>query len=124
MAAALMHRRRNGPEPAEYVDVGLRRRLLRRGRWQVRIAGRDVLVLASPLRVWAVEDRCPHQGKSLAGCVVNRTALTCPFHGRIFDLRDGHPLPSRSDPSATGEPLTVFAAIRKGARLLIGLPGR
>ena len=119
-----MHRRRNRPKPAEYVDIGLRRRLLRRGRWQVRIAGRDLLVLASPLRVWAVEDRCPHQDKSLATCAVRGTALTCPFHGRTFDLRDGHPLPSRSDPFATGEPLIVFAAIRKGARLLIGLPGR
>jgi 3-phenylpropionate/trans-cinnamate dioxygenase ferredoxin subunit len=119
-----MRRNRNGAEPTEYVDVGLRRRLLGRGRWRVRIAGRDVLVLASPFRVWAVEDSCPHQGMSLAKCTVHGTALTCPFHGRTFDLRDGHPIPSRSDPSATGRPLTVFSAVRKGARLLIGLPPR
>lgn len=117
-----MRRYRNGAEPTEYVDVGLRRRLLRRGRWKVRIAGHDVLVLASLFRVWAVEDSCPHQGRSLAGCAIRGTALTCPFHGRTFDLRDGHPIPSRSDPLATGQPLKVFSAIRKGARLLVGLP--
>lgn len=117
-----MRRHRDGPPPSEYVDVGLRLRRLQCGRWKVRIDGRDVLVSASPFRVWAFEDRCPHRGLPLDDGVVRGRTLTCPFHGRTFDLRDGHPLPSRGDPLAVGNPLTVLSVIRKGARLLVRLP--
>jgi nitrite reductase/ring-hydroxylating ferredoxin subunit len=116
-----MKRDRNGAAPSQYVDVGLRLHMFKRGRWKVRVAGRDVLVLASPFRVWAFEDRCPHRGLPLDGCVVRGKAVTCPFHGRRFHLRDGRALPSRSNPQAAGNPLKMLPVVRQGARLLVGL---
>jgi nitrite reductase/ring-hydroxylating ferredoxin subunit len=105
-----------------YVDVGLRVHRLKYGRWKVRIGGWDILVTASPFRVRAFEDRCPHQGLSLECGAISGGRITCPHHGRHFDLRDGRPLPSRGDPLAVGHPLRVFSVIRKGARLLVRLP--
>jgi nitrite reductase/ring-hydroxylating ferredoxin subunit len=96
--------------------VGLHR--LRFGRWRVRIGGWDVLVSVSPLRVWAFAAVCPHRGLPLDNGVIRGATITCPFHGRTFDLRDGHPVRA-----AGCGPLTVFDVVRKGGRLLLRLPG-
>lgn len=110
------------PATSGYVDVGLRVHRLKYGRWKVRIGGWDILVIVSPLRVWAFEDRCPHRGLSLERGAISDGKITCPHHGRHFDLRDGRSLPSRNDPLAVGNPLRVLSVIRKGARLLVRLP--
>jgi nitrite reductase/ring-hydroxylating ferredoxin subunit len=114
-----MSRHRNGSQASEYVDVGR----FACGRWRVRVNGRDLVVSVSPFRVWAFEATCPHRGLPLDDGVIRGRTVTCPFHGRTFDLRDGHPLPSRGDKAASGCPLTVFPVVRKRCRLLLRLPG-
>jgi 3-phenylpropionate/trans-cinnamate dioxygenase ferredoxin subunit len=40
-------------------------------------------------RYHAIDDRCPHQGASLAGGKLEGRLLQCPAHGLRFDLASG-----------------------------------
>src|SRR5579863_3703878 len=74
------------------------------GRW-IDVAGSDAVSETTPLGVefdgqvvvivrcgatlYAVEDRCTHDGESLAGAEVDDCQLICPRHGARFCLRAG-----------------------------------
>jgi 3-phenylpropionate/trans-cinnamate dioxygenase ferredoxin component len=49
----------------------------------------EVLVCNANGSFYAVENRCSHLGKPLAGGRLIGTELTCPFHSASFDIRDG-----------------------------------
>ncbi len=38
---------------------------------------------------YAFKNRCPHQGKSLEGCIVEDDRFICPYHRYQFSLEDG-----------------------------------
>lgn len=40
-------------------------------------------------RVFALRDRCPHQGGPLSQGIVHGEQVTCPLHGWVIGLRDG-----------------------------------
>src|SRR5262250_3385814 len=71
------------------------------GRKLVRHEGRQVLVIAQEGRLFAIANRCPHEGYPLSegtlgpGCV-----LTCNWHNWKFDLSSGQALIGR-DPVRT-----------------------
>jgi 3-phenylpropionate/trans-cinnamate dioxygenase ferredoxin subunit len=82
------------------------------GRKLVEVAGRRVVVFNLGGEFFALADRCPHQGGSLAaGCITGRVSspapgeyryerrgemIRCPWHYWEFDIRTGH---SRFDPA-------------------------
>jgi nitrite reductase/ring-hydroxylating ferredoxin subunit len=39
--------------------------------------------------VYAISDRCSHLGGPLSRGKVDGTSVTCPWHGSVFDMRDG-----------------------------------
>jgi 3-phenylpropionate/trans-cinnamate dioxygenase ferredoxin subunit len=39
---------------------------------------------------YAIDNRCPHMGGSLAEGTLEKTVVTCPLHHSQFDLVDGH----------------------------------
>lgn len=49
-------------------------------------------------RVFATVNRCPHLGRLLDDAPVHGRTLTCPGHGRSFDLRTGRPGRAGTDP--------------------------
>ena len=53
------------------------------------IEGLSVLICRAAGRIYAVENRCSHNGSALEGGRVRGHALFCPAHGARFDLRDG-----------------------------------
>ncbi len=53
------------------------------------VAGLSVLVCRSAGGVFAVENRCTHNGSPLEGGRIRGHILSCPVHGARFDLRDG-----------------------------------
>lgn len=60
------------------------------GRTHMRVvAGREILLCNIGGDFYAVENRCSHLGKPLAGGRLIGTTLTCPFHSAPFDVRDG-----------------------------------
>ena len=73
------------------------------GRKLVRHRGKQVLVIAHHDRLFAIGNRCPHEGYPLSegtlgpGCV-----LTCNWHNWKFDLASGEALVGR-DPVRTYE---------------------
>ncbi len=74
---------------------------------RVEAFGMTVLVLRSGDAVYAVANRCTHQGAPLDHGVTKPLdpvpTVTCPAHGSVFSLADGH---VRRGPAAT--PLQAF----------------
>ena len=85
-----------------FTGTGVRESVLKEtGRKVVRRAGKQVLLIASEGKLFAVANRCPHEGYPLSegtegpGCV-----LTCNWHNWKFDLATGEALVGR-DPVRT-----------------------
>jgi nitrite reductase (NADH) small subunit len=58
----------------------------------VRVAGRRVAVFRTDDGFHAIDAACPHLGGPLADGLVADSCVTCPLHGRRFDLRTGEGL--------------------------------
>jgi nitrite reductase/ring-hydroxylating ferredoxin subunit len=72
----------------------------------VRRAGKQVLLIASGANVFAIANRCPHEGFPLSeGSLGDGCVLTCNWHNWKFDLKTGAALVGR-DPVRT-YPVTV-----------------
>ncbi len=75
--------------------------LASRGRKVVRKAGKQILLIASGERVFAIANRCPHEGYPLSeGTEGPNCVLTCNWHNWKFDLATGAALIGR-DPVRT-----------------------
>ena len=76
---------------------------------RVEALGTTILVLRSGDALYAVANRCTHQGAPLDHGVTKPLdpvpTVTCPAHGSVFSLIDGH---VRRGPAAT--PLPAFEA--------------
>jgi nitrite reductase/ring-hydroxylating ferredoxin subunit len=59
---------------------------------RVQLSGLDVLVLKHGETIFAIANRCTHQGAPLDRGVVKASesaTVTCPAHGSVFSLVDG-----------------------------------
>lgn len=60
---------------------------------RVQVSGLDVLLLKHGETIFAVANRCTHQGAPLDRGVVKASesvpTVTCPAHGSVFSLTDG-----------------------------------
>src|SRR5580693_10197308 len=71
------------------------------GRKLVRCAGNQILVIAQQDRLFAIANRCPHEGYPLSeGTLGTGCVLTCNWHNWKFDLAQGTALVGR-DPVRT-----------------------
>ncbi len=55
----------------------------------VRMNGTEVAVFKCEGRLYALENRCPHEGASLAGGLVEGGEVICPLHAYRFQLKTG-----------------------------------
>jgi len=53
------------------------------------VAGRRIALVRIGDTVHAVDESCPHAGGPLSEGTVAAGALTCPFHGWVWDLATG-----------------------------------
>ena len=53
------------------------------------VAGRRIAVFRTPEGFRAVDGACPHAGGPLADGIVADRCVTCPLHGRRYDLLTG-----------------------------------
>jgi nitrite reductase/ring-hydroxylating ferredoxin subunit len=85
-----------------FVSSGISRSALHtKGRKVVRNGGKQVLLIAAGERVFAIANRCPHEGYPLSeGTLGQDYLLTCNWHNWKFDLRTGEALVGR-DPVRT-----------------------
>jgi nitrite reductase (NADH) small subunit len=81
----------------------------------VTVDGRRVSVFRLP-EGWAATDAaCPHLGGPLQDGLVADRCVTCPLHGRRFDLVTGAPA------GGAGEPVAVHEVQERGGELWIRL---
>ncbi|MBW8812651.1 MAG: non-heme iron oxygenase ferredoxin subunit [Caulobacterales bacterium] len=69
----------------------------------IEVAGQRLLLCRSEGQVFAVQNRCTHDHEQLAGGVVRKCTIVCPYHGARFSLKTGAPF----GPPAF-EPLDTF----------------
>jgi nitrite reductase/ring-hydroxylating ferredoxin subunit len=53
------------------------------------VAGRNLAFFNVDGRIFAMDDRCPHDGASLAEGSLDGTTIVCPWHGAEFDVTCG-----------------------------------
>jgi nitrite reductase/ring-hydroxylating ferredoxin subunit len=78
-----------GSPLGDRVDSGPVGELFVKGRIVVRFGDTEVLVVRTRRKLYAIENRCPHLGRQLADAPVTGQTLTCPDHGRRYDLASG-----------------------------------
>jgi nitrite reductase/ring-hydroxylating ferredoxin subunit len=59
------------------------------GRAVVEVNGRDIAVFVVDGAVYALDNRCPHEGNPLVEGEMLGPTLTCAYHGWRFDLETG-----------------------------------
>jgi nitrite reductase [NAD(P)H] small subunit len=103
--------------PGNAVDVASAEELFRHRRLVVTPPdlGTAILVVLTRRGVFAVENRCPHRGARLDDAGIRGRTVTCPMHGRRYDLRSG-----RCSSGAIAAPLRTFPARIVAGRVLVG----
>ena len=96
--------------------TGLRRSELGAdGRKLVRHGGKQVLVIAREGRVFAIANRCPHEGYPLSeGTIGPGCVLTCNWHNWKFDLASGAALVGR-------DPVRTYEVEERGGEIFLDL---
>lgn len=73
-----------------WVDIGPLDAVPRQGARLVRTgAGCIALFRAADDRVFALDDRCPHQNGPLSQGIVHGHSVTCPLHNWVISLESG-----------------------------------
>jgi 3-phenylpropionate/trans-cinnamate dioxygenase ferredoxin component len=101
-----------------WVDVGAAASVSETTPLSVEVDGVPVVVVRCGTELYAVEDRCTHDGESLGAAQVEDCQIICPRHFAHFCLRTGEAL----TPPAY-EPLRTYRAREQDGRVLIEEPG-
>lgn len=101
----------------EWVDVGPGDAVSETSSLTTEVDGYPVVVVRCGDTLHAVEDRCTHDGESLAGAEIEKCEIICPRHGARFDLRTGEAL----TPPAY-EPIRTFNVRLENGRILVERP--
>jgi 3-phenylpropionate/trans-cinnamate dioxygenase ferredoxin subunit len=102
---------------AEWVDVGSEDSLGDSESLSADVDGLALLVVRCGSELYAVEDRCTHDGEPLEGAEVESCQIICPRHGAHFCVRTGEAL----TPPAY-EPLRTYKVRVEDGRILVACP--
>jgi 3-phenylpropionate/trans-cinnamate dioxygenase ferredoxin subunit len=102
---------------SRWTDIGGAQSVSESEPLPLEVDGTAVVVVRCGADLYAVEDRCTHDGESLAGAQVQACQIICPRHGAQFCLRTGEAL----TPPAY-EPLRTYRVREDNGRLLLELP--
>jgi len=101
---------------AMFTSTGISRgELMMDGMKLVRSGGRQILLIASGDRIFAIANRCPHEGYPLSeGTLGPACVLTCNWHNWKFDLRSGEALVGR-------DPVRTYDVVEREGEIRIDL---
>lgn len=102
---------------ARWIDAGSADALSETQPLSTEVDGFPVIVLRCGKELYAIEDRCTHDGEPLSGAEVEDCQVICPRHGARFCLRTGEAL----TPPAY-EPVRTFAAREQDGRVFVEEP--
>ena len=99
-----------------FVASGVSRAELHtKGRKVVRRDGKQILLITADERVFAIANRCPHEGYPLSeGTLGADCLLTCNWHNWKFDLRSGEALVGR-------DPVRTYPVETRGEEIFLDL---
>ena len=100
-----------------WIDVGVADAVSETAPLSVEVDGVQLAVVRCGRELYAVEDRCTHDGESLGEAQVENCQIICPRHGSHFCLRTGEAL----TPPAY-EPLRTYRVREQDGRLLVEGP--
>jgi 3-phenylpropionate/trans-cinnamate dioxygenase ferredoxin subunit len=101
----------------EWVDVGSSAAVTENASLVAQIEGAAMLIVRCSGTLYAVEDRCTHDGESLGEAQVEDCQVICPRHGAHFCLRTGEAL----TPPAY-EPLRTYRVREQDGRIQLQAP--
>ena len=102
---------------AEWVDLGAAEEVTATRSLSVEVDDVALIIARCGAELYAVEDRCTHDGESLAGAEIEACEIICPRHGARFSLQSGAAL----TPPAY-EPLRTFTVRVEAGRILLQRP--
>ncbi|MFC4347731.1 Rieske (2Fe-2S) protein [Kordiimonas lipolytica] len=86
-----------------------------KGRHVLKIEGKQIALLSTEAGLFAINNRCPHEGYPLIeGTLNDSCTLACNWHGWAFDLKSGEALQGR-------DPVRTYPVERRGADIWIDL---
>ena len=100
-----------------WIDVGVADAVSETRPLSVEVDGVQLAIVRCGGELYAVEDRCTHDGESLGEAQVEDCQIICPRHGSHFCLRTGEAL----TPPAY-EPLRTYRAREENGRVFIEQP--
>jgi 3-phenylpropionate/trans-cinnamate dioxygenase ferredoxin component len=100
-----------------WVDVGPADSLSESAPFSTEVDGVALVIVRCGRELYAVEDRCTHDGESLGGAQVEDCQIICPRHGAQFCLRTGEAL----TPPAY-EALRTYRVREQDGRILVESP--
>jgi 3-phenylpropionate/trans-cinnamate dioxygenase ferredoxin subunit len=102
---------------ARWIDIGAADAVSETQSLSAEVDGFPIIVLRCGQELYAIEDRCTHDGEPLAGAEVENCQVICPRHGARFCLRTGEAL----TPPAY-EPVRTFRVREQDGRVLVEEP--
>ena len=102
---------------SQWIDIGASDSVHEAEPLSVEVDGIPVVVVRCGLEIYAVEDRCTHDGEALGEAEVESCQIICPRHGAHFCLRTGEAL----TPPAY-EPLRTYKVREDSGRVLVEIP--
>jgi 3-phenylpropionate/trans-cinnamate dioxygenase ferredoxin subunit len=102
---------------SQWLDLGAAQDLTDQHSLSVEIDDVPLVIARCGNDLYAVENRCTHDGESLAGAEIEACEIICPRHGARFCLKSGAAL----TPPAY-EPLRTFSVREEAGRILVERP--
>lgn len=92
----------------KYVDVAQLSDLPADRGYLVSVGDSPIALFLVEGEVYAVDDRCPHAGASLATGELCDGEVVCPRHGAMFDVRSGEAVGPPAEGDITSWPVRVI----------------
>ena len=102
---------------SQWIDIGGSDSVQETAPFSAEVDGIPIVVVRCGAELYAVEDRCTHDGEPLGEAEVQSCQIICPRHGAHFCLRTGEAL----TPPAY-EPLRTYKVREAGGRVLVESP--
>ena len=92
---------------------------------QVEVMYRSVLLIYSDGKIYAIEDKCPHQGISLATGKVDGDVIRCKDHGLPISLKTGAVTSERQAAfmrlGQNSRAVSTYSVVLKGEKIFISI---
>ena len=102
---------------SQWIDIGGIESVHETAPLTAEVDGVPIVVVRCGPQIYAVEDRCTHDGEPLGEAEVESCEIVCPRHGARFCLKTGEAL----TPPAY-EPLRTFNVREESGRVLVEVP--